>query len=399
MAVDEMVEARIALELAEPTGENVPETALSEAELVEWQRLEDELDGFLSSVIIALATATENRSLQLDLLGALLDTRLSIAKALIEGSEDDVTDPIRDLFVASWDLIRPVALELERNADAALFPGLSLTTFMAGADAIATLDALGPEYGIEISRDGIRRLARMLLADQTPASFTPLSLALDPQLQGLFASSTGGSEKLSPQNAAHWLPWLVTAAHATAEEDTSSLNLTGLVPQLSNLDEYLDVVSKLLARHTDEQLAASDRIPAEVALIFNPLVMATAWKESCWRHYLNEEVPPEVIRSSIGAIGMMQINGRVWRGLYDLDRLEREISYNISAGIEILEHYLVHYALRRGEHLQPGGPTCHARPMPHITGVLATWHDIVARTPDHDYRPLTACSGDTSSNF
>jgi hypothetical protein len=159
----------------------------------------------------------------------------------------------------------------------------------------------------------------------------------------------------SPQLERHWLAWLITAAHAATKEDSPPLDSAGWVPQPSNLDEYLGLVSELLTRKTDERLASSDRLSTEVAALFSPLVLATAWKESCWRHYLNEEVPPEVIRSSIGAIGMMQINGRVWRGVYDLDRLEQEIAYNISVGIEILEHYLVHYALRRGEHLQPGG--------------------------------------------
>ena len=52
---------------------------------------------------------------------------------------------------------------------------------------------------------------------------------------------------------------------------------------------------------------------------------------------------------------MMQINGRVWRKVYDLDRLVDEVDYNVNAGIEILTHYMVDYAIRRGEHEQPGG--------------------------------------------
>jgi soluble lytic murein transglycosylase-like protein len=62
-----------------------------------------------------------------------------------------------------------------------------------------------------------------------------------------------------------------------------------------------------------------------------------------------------VLRSAGGAVGMMQINGRVWRKVYDLDRLVNEVDYNVNAGIDILTHYLVDYALRRGEHEQPGG--------------------------------------------
>ncbi|HRQ64343.1 MAG TPA: lytic transglycosylase domain-containing protein, partial [Xanthomonadaceae bacterium] len=64
---------------------------------------------------------------------------------------------------------------------------------------------------------------------------------------------------------------------------------------------------------------------------------------------------PRVLTSSIGAVGLMQIHPRVWRGLYDIDRLGTDIRYNAAAGAAILEHYLVDYALRRGEHQHDGG--------------------------------------------
>jgi hypothetical protein len=42
----------------------------------------------------------------------------------------------------------------------------------------------------------------------------------------------------------------------------------------------------------------------------------------------------------------MQVNERVWRGLYDLTRLRWDISYNAAAGSEIAALYLQRYALR-----------------------------------------------------
>ena len=42
---------------------------------------------------------------------------------------------------------------------------------------------------------------------------------------------------------------------------------------------------------------------------------------------------------------MMQINERVWRGLYDLKHLRWNIRYNVRAGCEILEQYFTRYAL------------------------------------------------------
>jgi soluble lytic murein transglycosylase-like protein len=59
--------------------------------------------------------------------------------------------------------------------------------------------------------------------------------------------------------------------------------------------------------------------------------------------------------SPAGSVGLMQINGKVWRGIYDPAGLEGDIGYNGRAGAEILHHYLRDFAVARGEHLEPGG--------------------------------------------
>jgi len=51
----------------------------------------------------------------------------------------------------------------------------------------------------------------------------------------------------------------------------------------------------------------------------------------------------------------MQINERVWRGFYDLQKLRWDIDYNSKAGAEVLMNYLVKYAMKRGEQNKPGG--------------------------------------------
>ncbi|MDX1571981.1 MAG: transglycosylase SLT domain-containing protein, partial [Xanthomonadales bacterium] len=363
MAQDDGVAAEIALTLADPVPEEGPTAPLSPAELAEWSRIEDELDGFLTTVTLKLAEASADESLNLDLLGVLLDARLAIARALVDTPDAEEgagetrglmeEDPVRELFIETWDQLRPLVLALQREELGELARGLHLAAFMAGADAIAALDALGGDYDIEISRDGIRRLARLLLAEEAPARFTPLLLGPDPALRKLYgADEPPPLPTVDPPTT--WIDWLIPAAHADVEV-LYPPDWQLFVPGLSEREAVLRQVHDLLERKSNEHLAASPRIPAEVRPLFQPLVMATAWKESCWRHYITGEAPPEVIRSSIGAVGMMQINGRVWRGIYDLDRLEREIGYNAVAGIEILEHYLVDYALRRGEHLEPGG--------------------------------------------
>ncbi|WP_247870099.1 lytic transglycosylase domain-containing protein [Methylophaga sp. SB9B] len=111
----------------------------------------------------------------------------------------------------------------------------------------------------------------------------------------------------------------------------------------------------MLEEQSNAWLAENDRLPDRMTERLDPLVRATAWKESCWRQFVGSSSEPQVLRSSGGAVGMMQINGRVWRKIYDLDRLVNEVDYNVNAGIEILTYYMIDHAIRKGEHEQPGG--------------------------------------------
>lgn len=341
------------------------EPPLAPGEFVRWQRLEDELDGFLTTVIARLATPAADPELRLEMLGVLLDARHAIAAALVEdldaaeeGSDVYVLDgepggdPVRRIFIDSWDRLRPWLAELDVAAAPALEQELRLAAFIAGGDALRALDTLGPEFDLQISGDGLRRLARMLLAEDVPERFTPLPLAVDPGMRELFGLGQPGAGETTRLWPA-LLDWLVATASAQAESPADALR--GLVPRLATLDDYLQLVASLLGQQTGAHLAADPRLPDRLKPRLEPLVWATAWKESCWRQFIGPPGNPRVLTSSVGALGMMQINGRVWRGLYDLQRLADEVDYNVSAGTEILEHYLVDYAIRRGEHKHPGG--------------------------------------------
>lgn len=331
----------------------VPEAPLDAGELAEWHRLEDELDGFLTTIIAHLAAQAQSRDLRIELMGVLLDSRLAIAHALAV-QDPEQRDPVRVLFVDAWDRLRPHLSTLAESGAVPGEEGLRLATFVAGADAIRALDALGPEYGFEVSRDGLRRLARMLLAEDAPASFTPLPLTVDPMMRELL--DLDAPRPAPPESsAAPWWLRLLPAARASASTDSTADALRDLVPQLTGLDDYLRLVGALLEQEAERHLEGETRIPETYHSMFDPLLRATAWKETCWRHYVGSSAQPRVIRSPVGAVGMMQINGRVWRGVYELDRLEAEVQYNVAAGIEILEHYFVDYALRRGEHEHDGG--------------------------------------------
>jgi hypothetical protein len=335
------------------------EPPLSPQEQLQWQQREDELDGFLTTIITALA-ARAGPELRLELMAVLLDARHALAEALGEQAHDQAPDdadvgdpdPVRRIFIASWDQLRPWLAELGGADAAGVDADLRLAAFLAGGDALRALDALGPAVGLEISADGLRRLARLLLAEQAPERFTPLPLEVDPALRTLF-----GLDRQPPVQSRWRLPplldWLLPRAWAAAETPAEALR--GLVPRLAILDDYLKLVASLLKQQTTEHLSAGSRVPAHLKPRFDPLVWATAWKESCWRQFIGSTENPRVLTSPVGALGMMQINGRVWRGTYDQKRLAEEVDYNVTAGAEILEHYLVDYAIRREEHKHPGG--------------------------------------------
>lgn len=339
--------------------EPAPEPSLDASELAQWQTLEDELDGFLTTIISALAQSTNSHTLRLELLAVLLDARHAIAEALTV--DDPETDPVRELFLTTWDRLRPLMSELESLAIPGLEADFRLAAFIAGGDALRALDALGPEYGFEITRDGLRRLARLLLAEEVPPSFTPLPLEVDPAFRDLFGFDSSSASEFTTEELTRLITnsvglvgsWLLPTAHADSIPPAEALK--GLVPQPENLNDYLELVASLLQEQARAWLAKNNSAPDRLAERLDPLVRATAWKESCWRHFAGSSSNPQVLRSPGGAVGMMQINGRVWRKVYDLDRLVEEVDYNVNAGIDILTHYMIDYAIRRGEHEQPGG--------------------------------------------
>lgn len=354
------VRAWLAFQVRAPQpAEQAPESAFDESEMAQWQTLEDELDGFLTTIISALAYATNSPTLRIELLGALLDARYAIVEALT--TDDPASDPVRELFLTTWERLRPLMKELEGLETPGLEVDYRLAAFIAGGDALRALDALGPEYGFEINRDGLRRLARLLLAESVPPSFTPLPLEVDPRFRDLFGFNAPTQDVFSAADLAQkisdgfsWLgTWLVPLAYAESLPPAQALK--GLVPQRDNLNDYLELVASLLEEQASSWLANNNKVPDRLTDRFDPLVRATAWKESCWRQFAGSSSDPQVLRSAGGAVGMMQINGRVWRKIYDLDRLVDEVDYNVTAGIEILAYYLVDHAIRKGEHEQPGG--------------------------------------------
>ncbi len=362
-------------------------------------------DAFLGFVLKQAGRDAPGAALRAELLEVMIEGRQEISRALTDPHPAG-GDPVRRLFLRTWSRLAPLLRDLDPKlpADGAL----RYLAFVAAGDALAALDAVGPAAGLEISSDGLRRLARVLVpgGGEDPLAW---SEQVDPELREVFGfgpplpvppgvapgtsppaepepTAPGGSGPRpvepgsGPGRAApgagpgarrgaleRVLAWLWPAASAEpatgpGDEDLEALarRLSGRVAERAGLEGYLPLVRALLSAAA-ERVARRDALEDAPRPIFVPLVLATAWQESCWRQWVRRDGRVEPLRSGVGAVGLMQVHERVWRGFYEPRLLRDDIGYNATAGAEILLHYLRDYAVVRAEDAERRRPEALAR--------------------------------------
>ncbi len=320
-----------------------PVPTLSPDEIAAWNVAWEQWDAFVTFVAKnAAGDALDAQRRQL--FAVLIEARYDILDALAP-AHPGAPDPVRPLFVSTWTRLAPVLRDVSLGV-----PGeaaLRYLTFITAADALRAIDALGPSSGLDISADGLRRLARMI-APATPGDPLTYDEAVDPELRERFGF---GPPPPPPEpNPDVDLSWVWPAA---AHADDPAARLNHWVPTRDDLDDYLPLVRDLLKETADRTLATKELKP-EFHQVYRWLVLATAWKESCWRQFVlvNGRIRPML--SGAGAVGIMQVLPRVWRGFYDVGGLQQDIAYNARAGSEILVHYMRDYAVAKGEHTVTG---------------------------------------------
>jgi hypothetical protein len=392
--------------LVEPGAPEAPEGRLhiSQADLERFIAAWQHWDAFLVLQINAMARFPLSEGERRVLMETLLDARYHFVNEL--GDPDrGRKDVVREQFVAAWTRLAPVMRRhLERETGGAR---LSYLAFFTAADALAALDKLGPTLGLDISRNGLIRLARLLTANEKPE--LSYSWAVDPGLRrtlgmgpaldeaGLsfqveeFTAPAGALEQAPPpapegQAEPGQAPAAPAAPATTGAPGrggaggplpwSSRLGLEGLLARLgdwlfrpawaslemppaawqeikpwlltgNNREVYLERIKEAL-RLAGQKAAANGGLSEDVRKSFVNLVKAAAWQESCWRQFIAPDGRVTFMRSSNNtSVGMMQINERVWRGIYNPGSLRWNTLYNIKAGTEILHQYLTRYALDR----------------------------------------------------
>jgi soluble lytic murein transglycosylase-like protein len=345
------INVRVALDVPAPGPPSSPEPPLAPLELGQWRAALERWDAFLVFMIKDLGVLDQSRDIRDQLLELLLSGRHALLEALAAAPEAGV-DPVRQLFLDAWEQFRSIARQAAAHG-ALQDHATRYLTFLTAGDALAALDAAAPWLGLEISADGLRRLARVLEPDYLgdPLAY---SEGADAALRELFDfHEPTSSEPAQPD--AGWWPRLGTA-WATASPSGQLTNIIARrldrwVPGQEELGEYRDAVARLLAA-VSARTAEVNAIEQRFRALYDDLVRTTAWQESCWRQFVRRDGEVTYLLSPSGDIGMMQVNRRVWRGFFDLQKLEWDVAYNAGAGAEILAQLLGRYGVREAGRLE-----------------------------------------------
>lgn len=347
---EDRVTVTLGLEAPPPSSTPQPrESPLSEAEVARLQRRLDSLDAFITYTVKNLARSPGSVDATA-LLAALLELRIEVVAVLVEPQRGD-EDAARTLFIRAWERLTPILRTVaEQQTDHQ--SAVRYLTFIGAGDMLRALDSLGPSTGVDISTDGLRRLARILIPDD-PGDPLLYDDAVDAELR----SSLGfGAPLPLPQGReeASWLNWLITPVFASEGLAPATVQkLNSWVPKPREMDVYLPMVRDVLQYVVTQQLRSRE-LAASFHRVFRALVLTAAWQESCWRQFVARNDKRVPMQSASGDLGMMQVNPKIWRGFYDLQGLRWDIVYNARAGADILENHLIKYAIAKKEHQTTG---------------------------------------------
>jgi hypothetical protein len=143
-----------------------PEAPFTEAEQKQWQANWQEWDGFLSKAINQAASETQSPEMRDTLTEILLESR-SAFQAGLKAQSPESGDPVRVFFTQTWQKLAPQLRTLAKQLPEV--EGLRYLTFIAATDVMYELENVGAPFGLEISSDGLRRLARMVMAGKQQA--------------------------------------------------------------------------------------------------------------------------------------------------------------------------------------------------------------------------------------
>ena len=160
------------------------EAPLTPVELENFQKTLEPWDAFLVFVIKNAGLDFVDAPMRVQLFDLLISSRYQLLPILTGEVRPDAGDPLRALFVDAWQNLRVIIEEAEQRG-LIQQQAIRYMTFVNAGDALLTLDAAAPNLGMQLSSDGLRRLARTL---QPSGVEDPLRFdwEVDPVLRDLF---------------------------------------------------------------------------------------------------------------------------------------------------------------------------------------------------------------------
>jgi hypothetical protein len=330
--------------LAAPVAAAPSGAPLTEAEMDALDEALAPWDAFLVYIVRQAAIDGQDSALRQRLFTLLLDSRYQLV-SIISGEAPAAGDPLRALFLEMWSELRTILSDARRQGT--LPPSLlRYALFVDAGDALVALENAAP--GLALSADGLRSLARSLKPGD---SADPLAYQwdVDTELRSLFDVSEppGVETPPSPPPTTTWLDFFIGRAFADQALDR-------WIPTRDELPDYRTRVASMLQKTAAAELGRA-AFPPPYDAIYRNLVPTTALIESCWRQYVVRSGKITYLRSQSHSVGIMQINQKVWRGFYDVERLRWDMAYNVHAGAQILARYVKDYAIPYAQ--KSGDPT------------------------------------------
>ncbi|MBN2538718.1 MAG: lytic transglycosylase domain-containing protein, partial [Deltaproteobacteria bacterium] len=345
--------------------QDIGQEMMSEEERQKFIGIWEAWDPFLVHMITSLSKEPLSDDDRQILLDTLLETRYSFITEPLDGTMK--RDFVRDQFITAWAQLSPV---FRRHlGDVPCKDTLGYLAFFTASDALSALDEIGPTLGIEISRNGLIRLARLLGERESAVlSYSPyadpelrevLGLGMPPDASGptfdvdeleIDTEETSSGEKDNHHLLLHAIMPIFCTPVWAAEKNNPAIQLDTIKPWIvskEDLTPYLERIKTLL-QNVSSDVLKKDTIAEKYHDLYRRIVLSATWQESCFRQFKVKKGKVTYLRSyNSTSVGLMQINERVWRGMYDTNHLRWDISYNAKAGCGIIDLYFRRYALRK----------------------------------------------------
>jgi hypothetical protein len=340
------------------------EEPLSEEELSGFIDTWQIMDAFIVYTLGSLSGQSLTANERQKVFETVLDTRYRFLEELDKPEKEN--DFVRTQFVEAWSNLS--FLFKHHMGKTPSSSPMGTLAFFSSLDALKALDALGPAMGIEISRDGLLRMARLISDGQRAGSDLSYSFAVDKNLRKVMGLGTELKEspeyiEEEPGKEQDFLHRILnrllsvvlkvigispySEAIAAEKKKPDREDPTKWLPDEENIDKYVEKVRQELKTTADQTVVKTNPDP-EFRDLFYLIVDAVAWQESCFRQFKKEKGVVEYLRSyNNTSVGLMQINEKVWRGMYDPEKLKWNIRYNMAAGCEIVDLYLQKYVLKK----------------------------------------------------